>query len=115
VTAATVVAEVWDIQRFPSPERLCSWAGLTPGERTSDAHTRRGHITKQGSRWLRWTLVEAATSAVRDPQLGRFAQQIAQRRGPKIARVALARRLLTLCFYALRDERGCRAYPAPAR
>jgi transposase len=70
VTAATVVAEVWDIQRFPSPERLCSWAGLTPGERTSDAHTRRGHRTKQGSRWLRWMLVEAATSAVRDPAAG---------------------------------------------
>jgi transposase len=52
---------------------------------------------KQGSRWLRWMLVEAATTAVRDPQLGRFAGQIAQRRGPKIARVALARRLLTLC------------------
>jgi hypothetical protein len=74
-------------------ERLCSWAGLTPGERTSDAHTRRGHITKQGSRWLRWVLVEAATTAVRDPRLGRFTAQIAQRRGPKIARVALARRL----------------------
>jgi transposase len=115
VTAATVVAEVWDIGRFPSPERLCSWAGLTPGERTSDAHTRRGHITKQGSRWLRWMLVEAATTAVRDPQLGRFAAQIAQRRGPKIARVALARRLLTLCYYALRDQDGCRAYPVPAR
>ena len=69
MTAATVVAEVWDIQRFPSPEQLCSWAGLTPGERTSDAHTRRGHITKQGSRWLRWMLVEAATTAVRDRQL----------------------------------------------
>jgi Transposase IS116/IS110/IS902 family len=67
VTAATVVAEVWDIQRFPGPARLCSWAGLTPGERTSDAHTRRGHITKQGSRWLRWMLVEAATTAIRDP------------------------------------------------
>ena len=115
VTAATVVAEVWDIQRFPSPQRLCSWAGLTPGERTSDAHTRCGHITKQGSRWLRWMLVEAATSAVRDPQLGRFASQIAQRRGSKIARVALARRLLTLCFYALRDKDGCRAYPVKAR
>jgi transposase len=102
-----------EIDRFPSPERLCSWAGLTPGERTSDAHTRRGHITKQGSRWLRWTLVEAATSAVRDPELGRFAGQIAQRRGPKIARVALARRLLTLCYYALRDDGGCRAYPVP--
>jgi transposase len=115
VTAATVVAEVWDIQRFPSPERLCSWAGLTPGERTSDAHTRRGHLTNQGSRWLRWMLVEAATSAVRDPQLGRFTAPIAQRRGPKIARVALARRLLTLCSYALRDEGGCRAYPVTAR
>jgi transposase len=113
VTAATVVAEVWEIDRFPAPERLCSWAGLTPGERTSDAHTHRGHITKQGSRWLRWMLVEAATTAVRDPQLGRFTVQIAQRRGPKIARVALARRLLTLCYYALRDEGGCRAYPAP--
>ena len=74
-----------------------------------------GHITKQGSRWLRWMLVEAATSAVRDPQLGRFASQIAQRRGSKIARVALARRLLTLCFYALRDKDGCRAYPVKAR
>jgi transposase len=117
VTAATVVAEVWDVQRFssPEPERLCSWAGLTPGERTSDTHTRRGHITKQGSRWLRWILVEAATTAIRDPDLGRFTQQIARRRGPKIARVALARRLLTLCYYALRDEGGCRAYPAPAR
>jgi transposase len=114
VTAATVVAEVWEIGRFPGPERLCSWAGLTPGERSSDVQTRRGHITKQGSRWLRWMLVEAATSAVRDPQLSRFASQIAQRRGAKIARVALARRLLTLCYYALRDDGGCRAYPAPA-
>ena len=60
-------------------------------------------------------LVEAATTAVRDPRLGRFTAQIAQRRGPKIARVALARRLLTLCFYALRDKDGCRAYPVKAR
>jgi hypothetical protein len=57
-------------------------------------------------------LVEAATTAVRDPELNRFAGQIAQRRGVKIARVALARRLLTLCYYALRDDGGCRAYPS---
>jgi transposase len=48
VTAATVVAEVWEIDRFPLSERLCSWAGLTPGERTSDAHTRRGHTRQAG-------------------------------------------------------------------
>jgi hypothetical protein len=58
-------------------------------------------------------LAEAATTAVRDPDLGRFAQQVAQRRGSKVARVALARRLLTLCSDALRDQDGCRAYPAP--
>jgi len=60
-------------------------------------------------------LVEAATTAVRDPPLGRFAQQVAQRRGPKVARVALARRLLTLCSDALRDHGGCRAYPVEVR
>jgi transposase len=111
ITAATVVAEVWDVSRFPSPDRLCSWAGLTPLERSSDEHTRRGHISKQGSRWLRWVLVEAAARVPTDPSLRKFHDRIAQRRGKKIARVALARRLLTLCFYALRDEGGCRAHP----
>jgi transposase len=53
ITAATVVTEVWDITRFPSADRLCSWAGLTPSEHSSGEHTRRGHISKQGSRWLR--------------------------------------------------------------
>ena len=94
--------------------RIFGELGPQPIEVAFEA-TYGGHITKQGSRWLRWMLVEAATTAVRDPQLGRFAAQIAQRRGPKIARVALARRLLTLCYYALRDKDGCRAYPAPAR
>ncbi len=55
-------------------------------------------------------MVEAA-QRVRDPALLRFFGRIDGRRGRKIARVALARRLLTLCFYALRDEQGCRAYP----
>jgi transposase len=48
VTAATVVADIGDIGRFPSARKLYAWAGLTPGERSSDAHTRRGHITKMG-------------------------------------------------------------------
>jgi transposase len=111
ITAATVVTEVWDVTRFPSADRLCSWAGLTPSEHSSAEHTRRGHISKQGSRWLRWVLVEAAARPQADPDLRAFGDRIASRRGTKIARVALARRLLTLCFYALRDERGCRAFP----
>jgi transposase len=111
ITAATVVTEVWDVTRFPSADRLCSWAGLTPSEHSSAEHTRRGHISKQGSRWLRWVLVEAAARPQADPDLRAFVDRIASRRGTKIARVALARRLLTLCFYALRDGRGCRAFP----
>lgn len=108
--AATVLAEVGDPARFGSADALCSFAGLTPTERSSDAHVWRGHISKQGSRWLRWVMVEAA-QRVREDRLLRFYEGIAARRGKKIARVALARRLLTLCYYALRDEQGCRAYP----
>lgn len=111
LTAATIIAEVGDPTRFATPERLTSWAGLTPTERSSADHTRRGHISKQGSRWLRWAMVEAAAKVGRASDLHAFADPIADRRGAKIARVALARRLLTLAFYALRDADGCRAYP----
>lgn len=60
-TAAVIVAEVWDVSRFPSPEHRCSWTGLTPTERSSAEHTRRGHISNQGSRWLRWAMLESAS------------------------------------------------------
>ena len=112
LTAATIVAEVADVSRFESADRLASWAGLTPTERSSADHARRGHISKQGSRWLRWAMVEAAIRAGAAPAPRFFAAPIADRRGTKIARVALARRLLVLAFYALRDEGSCRAYPA---
>jgi len=114
-TAAIVLAEIGEPGRFACADRLCSWAGLTPTERSSDLQTRRGHISKQGSRWLRWVLVEAAARPVRDPLLRRFKEGVASRRGTKIATVALARLLLTLCFYALRDDAGCKAFPVRAR
>ncbi len=110
-TAAIILAEIGDITRYPDARHLCAWAGLTPTEHSSAEHTRRGHISKQGSRWLRWIMVEAATHALDNPELGRFFTGIERRREAKIARVALARRLLTLVFYALRDEGGCRAFP----
>ena len=109
-----VVAQVWDVSRFRSADQLSSWAGRTPKERSSAEHPRRGHISKQGSRFLRWILVEsAAQHAMRDPQLRAFFNRVCRRSSDrhKIAHVAVAHRLLTLCFYALRDEGGCRAYP----
>jgi hypothetical protein len=64
-TAMLVIAEVGDIARFDSARKLCAWAGLTPTVRSSDGKARLGHITKQGSRPLRWALVEAAQHAGR--------------------------------------------------
>src|SRR3954471_18776256 len=102
--AMLVIAEVGDITRFATARRLCSWAGLTPTVRSSDGKARLGHISGQGSPPLRWALVEAAQHAaggggpLRDSY-----ERIAKRRGKQIAKVAVARRILTLCFYGPRD------------
>ena len=103
VLAAVFVAEIGDVGRFDNPRRLCSWAGLTPRLRESDSHTHRGHITKQGSRLLRWAAVEAVSGAVRDPQIASIKARVGARRGRNIGRVAAARQLLTLVYYGLRD------------
>jgi transposase len=103
-TAMLVIAEVGDVTRFPSARKLCAWAGLTPTVRSSDGKARLGHITKQGSRPLRWALVEAAQHAARGGgPLRETFDRIAKRRGRKIAKVAVARKILTLCYYGLRD------------
>ena len=57
--AAVFVAEIGDAGRFTDPAHLCSWAGLTPRHRESDTVVHRGHITKQGSKLVRWAAIEA--------------------------------------------------------
>jgi transposase len=56
---AVLVAEIGDVTRFARPEQLTSWAGLTPKHHESDRHVHRGRITKQGSRLIRWAVVES--------------------------------------------------------
>jgi transposase len=103
-TAMLVIAEIGDITRFARARKLCAWAGLTPTVRSSDGKARLGHITRQGSRPLRWALVEAAQHSVRGSgPLRQDFERIAKRRGRKIAKVAVARKILTLCYYGLRD------------
>ena len=103
VLAAVFVAEIGDVTRFATADRLCSWAGLTPRHRESDTHVHRGRITRQGSRLLRWAAVEAVSGAVRDPQIASIKARVGARRGRNIGRVAAARHLLTLVYYGLRD------------
>jgi transposase len=115
-TAMLIIAEVGDIRRFPTAKHLCAWAGLTPTVRSSDRKTRLGRITKQGSHLLRWALVEAAqkTPTGGGPLRQQY-ERIAKRRGAKVARVAIAREILTLSYYGLRDGEIRRLRPpAPA-
>jgi transposase len=102
-TALVILAETGDISRFASARKLAAWAGLTPTVRGSDRTVRHGHISKQGSAWLRWILCEAAQTARRHPDFAASYQAIAARRGKKIATTAIARKLLTRAYHLLTD------------
>jgi transposase len=104
--ALLVKAEVGDISRFRSGDRLASYAGIVPSTHSSGKVTRHGRITREGSRWLRWAMVEAALVHLRyDTPVTRFYHRVAERRGAKTARVAAARKLLTVCWSVLRNRR----------
>jgi hypothetical protein len=81
--------------------KLAAWAGLTPTVRGSDRTVRHGHISKQGSTWLRWALGQAAQTAKRHPGFAATYQAIATRRGKQIATTAIARKLLTRAWHLL--------------
>ena len=102
-TALVLLAEIGDITRFASARKLASWAGLTPTVRGSDRTVRHGHISRQGSVWVRWILCEAAQKAKRHPDFAASYQAIAGRRGTKIATTAIARKLLTRACHLLTD------------
>ena len=106
VLGAVIVAEIGDIRRFRRPEQLCSRAGLTPRHRESDTKVSRGHVTKQGSRMLRWAVCEAIQRQPADTRPRQVKDGIIARRGAEAkntAKVAAARELLTLVFYGMRD------------
>ena len=81
VLAAVFVAEIGDISRFPSPAQLCSWAGLAPRRRESDAKVRRGPITKQGSPLVHWAAIEAISKYRGGPKLRADYHRIADSTG----------------------------------
>ena len=105
VIAAIFVAEIGDVSRFDSARKLSSWAGLTPKHRESDEVGHRGAITKMGSPLVRWAAIEAGGNyrAKDHEKLRADYKGIAEQAGKYKARVAVARKLLTVVFYALRD------------
>jgi len=91
------------VTRFRTAHHLASRAGLTPSHHESDTTVHRGHITKQGSRLVRWAAVEAVAHQRCDTALRALQHRVAERRGKNIGRVAAARKLVTLVYYGLRD------------
>ena len=114
-TALVMLAEIGDITRFATARKLASWAGLTPAVRGSDLTVRHGHISKQGSAWLRWVMNQAAQTAKRSPEFAAAYAAIAKRRGKKIATIAIARKLLTRAWHLLADMQADGAATPPRR
>jgi transposase len=92
VLALMIRAEIADIRRFPTAGHLASYAGLVPRVDASAGRIRHGRITRRGSPWLRWALIEAAIhGTTRTDRIGRWGRGLAVRKGALKARVALAR------------------------
>ena len=106
VPVAVIAAEIGDITRFRTPGQLASWAGLTPRHYESDTRVIRGHVSKQGSRMLRWAVTEAIQRAPAGTRPQQVKDAIITRRGAdarSIAKTAAARILLTQVSCSMRD------------
>jgi transposase len=109
VLAYTIAAEIGDIARFASPTKLAGYSGLCPRVYQSGESDRRGPLAKQGPKYLRWALVEAAVHASTHPayrdRYQRTKTRLGKQRGAKIAQVDLARRLAEAIWHMLtRDQ-----------
>ena len=105
ILAYTIASEIGDIGRFASPKKLAGYTGLCPLVRQSGGKDRRGPLAKNGPKFLRWALIEAATHAARDPRYRdryeRTKQRLGRQRGAKVARVDLARQLAEAIWHVL--------------
>ena len=104
-SAMLLVNEIGPIDRFPSAKKLVSYAGLAPGIRQSASHTVHGRITRDGNKYIRWILIEAAQNAYRfDPKLRGFYLRVAAKRGHQKAIAAVARKMLVSIYHVLKRQ-----------
>jgi transposase len=113
VTSMAFVLTMGDVRRFPRGKQVASYLGLIPREYSSGGHQRLGSISKQGNRFLRMLLVEAAQIAVRyDPGLRREYLHRCHTKAKGVAKVAVARKLAIRLYWMLRTNTG---YPEVVR
>jgi transposase len=105
------VIEIADINRFESEGNLHSYAGVIPSTYSSGERAYHGRIIKGGNTWLRWAAVEAVLPATKkDFDIYCFYDKRARRKGANVAKVATARKLLTLVYRVLKDGREYQLY-----
>jgi transposase len=101
-----VAKEIDDISRFRDEKKLCAYAGLVPSTYASGGKVFHGRITKLGNKWLRWAFIEAVQPAIScDADLFACYQRLKMKKGANAAKVATARRLLTIVYRVLSQER----------
>jgi transposase len=106
ITSLAFVLTMGDVSRFPRGKQVASYLGLIPREYSSGGHQRLGSISKQGNRFLRMLLVEAAQVAVRcDPQLRNEYLHRCHRKPKGVAKVAAARKLAIRLYWMLRTQK----------
>jgi transposase len=103
-SAILLVAEIGDVERFADKRALANYAGLVPWLRESADKRRSGSITRVGSPWLRWIMVEAAQTALRKyPEVQRWAKPLLRKKHKNTVVVAIARKLLVAVWAMLHD------------
>jgi transposase len=103
LTALAFVLIIGQAERFQCGKQIASYLGLVPLEKSSGNRRRLGHITKQGSSMVRFLLVEAAQVTVRSlPEWRSKYVHLMMRRGRKIAKVAMARKLAVALYWMWR-------------
>ena len=105
VLAFTIAAEIGDIRRFASAKKLCGYTGLCPRVNQSGDRDRRGPLTKQGPKYLRWAMLEATMHALRHPAYAeryqRNKRRLGRQRGAKVAQIDIARKLTEAIWHML--------------
>src|SRR5258708_31171127 len=103
-----IASEIDDVRRFASAKKLAGYTGLCPLVRQSGNRDVRGPLAKNGPKYLRWALIEAATHAARDAhyreRYERTKQRLGRQRGAKVARVDIARKLAEAIWHVLTNH-----------
>jgi transposase len=117
VLGYTIAAEIGDIARFSTPKKLVGYTGLCPAVNQSGGHDWRGELAKNGPKYLRWALIEAATHAARHPAYAeryqRTKTRLGKQRGAKVARVDIARKLAEAIWWMLTTNKPFAPAGAP--